>query len=154
PFCHCISSAAVLLSSQGTVMNQLLDRVFALCGGALLLATLCVARLAQAQDEAPISPPLPTPPGAHARQVLIADYSHGAPPRIVIVTNGSPVGQIFSNPASGPTFCEEVLQKLQAAGEHHELPKIGVFHKFIRLGCPCAAAGECECAAHAACGSE
>jgi hypothetical protein len=138
-------------------MNHLLDRVFALCGLSLLLAAVWMGQLVHAQDELP--PPLPTPPGAHLRQILIAD--HVAPKRIVIITQGGPdwahlppVGQFFKAGCNGPTFCEEVLERLQAPAQASNQPIIDLTPKFIGQGCACAAAGECVCASHPACGEE
>jgi len=137
-------------------MNRLFDRVFALCALALLLAAPCIRQIAHAQDELP--PPLPTFPGAHLRQVLIADPATHQ--QILIIRQGvrelshfPPVGQLFKNGCSGPTFCEEVLERVPAPNQQIAEPQIRLTARFLRQGCPCAA-GECVCDAHATCGED
>jgi len=138
-------------------MNYLLDRVFALTASSLALAGLCVGQIAHAQDEVP--PPLPMLPGAHVRQMLIADPT--GPHRIVIITQGArdlshfpPVGQLFQGGCNGPTFCEEVLERLSAPAPKADEPHIKLTTRFIGQGCACAAAGECVCAGHPTGGEE
>jgi len=107
-----------------------------------------MGQLAHAQDEPPIPPPLPGTAGPHIRQVLIADYTPGVP-RIFIVTQGSPVGQIFSG-CNGPSFCEEILKQVGAdRHEHHNV--INFTEEFFKNSGVCSGSGECVCDGQPAC---
>ena len=63
-------------------------------------------------------------------------------------------GQFFEKACNGPTCCEEMLSHLGGGAMFVEHPAANITAKFIRLGCPCAAAGECTCASQNSCGSE
>jgi hypothetical protein len=87
-----------------------------------------------------------------ATQALTAEFGNGMRFR---VTMQRP--DLFTEKAcSGSTCDEEVLTRFfacgnPAAGDH---PPAHITAKFVRLGCPCAASGECKCAENASCGSD
>lgn len=91
----------------------------------LAAAVVLVSVLQMARGQEDLPPPAPKLPGANANQILI-DHR----PRIVILTNVSPsvlanvpmLGQLFQNAGHGPTGCEEMLERLEAATRGHEAP--------------------------------
>jgi hypothetical protein len=131
-------------------MNRLFDRVFALCGLALLLAAVWMWQFAQAQDELPAPPP-PCAGG----NVLVTRHctteGDGQCTKETIVIRRVQPGEIIDirglhNPGrhlKAAFFTEQPAE---------EFP-ISVAGKFLRVGCACTAAGECHCA-NATCGED
>jgi hypothetical protein len=85
-----------------------------------------------------------------ATKALAVEFGNGMTFR---VTMPHP-GQFFEKTCNGPTVCEEMLSHYGGGAMFVEHPAANITAKFIRLGCPCAAAGECTCASHNSCGAE
>src|SRR6478609_1092547 len=107
------------LLAKGMDMNNAVGRWSEVAACYCLSATVVlvsVLQMARGQEELP--PPAPKLSGANPNQILI-DHR----PRIVILTNVSPsvlanvpmLGQLFQNAGHGPTGCEEMLGRLEAA---------------------------------------
>jgi hypothetical protein len=104
-------------------MNRVTDRVVCLWAMYCLMVVVAgtsVLRIARGQEVLP--PPVPTPPGAHPHQILIADPGgQGRGQTIVIVTHSGNVplvGRVFQNAGQGPTCCEEMLQRVGVDCDH------------------------------------
>jgi hypothetical protein len=153
-------------------MNRGMDRAVCLLAGycfTIGLAAAGVAKIAHAQEVVPSPPPgfrcegecpLPAlgidPVAAdffeRATQALTAEFGNGVTFRMTMQRPSLFTEQACSGSACG----EETLAQI-AAGKG----PIAVNHpaghftaKFVRLGCPCAASGECKCAENAACGQD
>src|SRR5439155_19154555 len=77
-----------------------------------------------------------------------------APQKIVIITQGSPVGQFFNAGCNGPTFCEEILQQLGVARPETHAATLNFREELFRLGSACAGPGECVCPGQASCNED
>jgi hypothetical protein len=85
-----------------------------------------------------------------ATRALTAEFGSGVTFRVTMPYPGAS----FEQGCSGPECCEEKLSHGGGGATAVEQPTANITAKFIRLGCPCVAAGECVCASHAACGAE
>jgi hypothetical protein len=85
-----------------------------------------------------------------ATKVLSAEFGDNVSFRITMPRPGC----LLEGTCGGSTCCEQMLDKLVTAPDVKEYPFTNFAAKFIRLGCPCTADGECHCAASASCGSD
>src|SRR5439155_1770378 len=159
--------------AKGMVMNRGFNQALGLLAGycfALAVAATCWMQMAHGQDAVPPGPPVcpsgqcPTTehsvadvnPAAtqlldRATRALTAEFGNGI---IFRVTMPYP-GQFFEKTCNGPTRCEEMVQRIGGGPEARDEERTSFFTtRFLRLGCPCVAAGECVCASHATCGVE
>lgn len=139
------------------------DRVFALCGLSLLLAAVWMGQLVHAQEEVPCPPPVGgrVEFGDHpifSKLPLAPGYLH----RVIANENGDIVirltrlphpGDLFEKTCIGPTCCDELFSRYGGGPTVVEHPLANITARFARLGCACAAAGECHCA-NANCGED
>lgn len=85
-----------------------------------------------------------------ATKALAGEFGNGMMFRVTM-----PRPELFSEHACTESVChEEKLTLFNGGSIAIEHPPAHLTAKFVRLGCPCAASGECNCAAKTACGAE
>ena len=154
-------------------MNRGVDRTLCrLAACCVLMAIACVGldRVISAQEAVPCPPParqagedvifehricggidpIASQLLERATKVLSAEFGDNVMFRITMPRPGC----LLEGVCGGSTCCEEMLDRLAAVPEIREYPLTNFAAKFIRLGCPCTADGECHCAVQASCGSE
>jgi hypothetical protein len=146
-----------------------MDRAVCLLAGycfTIGLAAAGIANIAHAQEVVPSPPPgfrcegeCPLPPLGidpvaanffeRATQALTAEFGNGMNFRVTMQRPGLFNEMVCNGPNcsedSGPCAGGKII-------EWHQPDYI--VKKFVRLGCPCSASGECKCAETTACGSD
>jgi hypothetical protein len=84
-----------------------------------------------------------------AMKALSAEFGDNVTFRITMPRPGC----LLEGVCGSSACCEQMLDRLAAVPEIKECPITNFAAKFIRLGCPCTADGECHCAAQASCGA-
>jgi hypothetical protein len=149
-----------------------MDRAVCLLAGycfTIGLAAAGVARIAHAQEvvpspppglrcqgECPLSAPLGIDPVAaeffdRATQALTAEFGNGMRFRLTMQHPALFTEKTCSGPGCAEDESGCAVGQIIASGP---APGHVFTAKFVRLGCPCSASGECKCAEKASCGSE
>ena len=159
--------------TKGLVMNRGVNRTLchvAACCAWMAVACVGLDRVISAQEAVPCPPParqasedvifehrisggidpIASQLFERATKVLSAEFGDNVTFRITMPRPGC----LLEGVCGGSTCCEQMLDRLGTVSEHPDHPVGSFAAKFIRLGCPCTADGECHCAAQASCGSE
>jgi hypothetical protein len=138
-------------------MNRSFDRVVARRCASFVLAAACAVQLARAQEELPPLPPLPA--AALNGNVLVERHcsgpdAEGCTRETIVITRRSPLIQGNLVDLRTVRNAARQVKELIVAPPCSEECQVQTAAKFVGAGCPCAAAGECACAAKTACGSD
>jgi hypothetical protein len=150
-------------------MNRGMDRAVRLLAGycfTIGLVAVSVAKIAHAQEVVPSPPPgfrcegecplspLGIDPVAaeffeRATQLLTAEFGNGVTFRVTMQRPN-----LFTEKVCNGSVCAEegICAGSEFIASGHSPGHFTA--KFVRLGCPCAASGECKCAEKASCGSD